>query len=180
MDKRLYKRLIEYYLFVTMPSKWLWWRVFDKWTVEIYPSTEITTNKFFAGTMERDRGVGGVTGLETVTLFLEDKKTNLNDIFLRAVRKNMIVITHELGHAIGIGFGWREKVKLRNDDWSGHRKGTKLNASTALIHDAHVEKWLYPMKVWVKTGRIFPGWKRITVQVLDMRKVIRERNKYTK
>ena len=174
LNERLYKRLIQYYLFVSLPNKW-WYKMFNTWSIDIYPSDAAIDNKFFATTPERSsRGVGGVTGLGTITMFLEDTSANLNDPFLRSLRKNIIPTSHELGHAIGIALGWRNKVALRNDDWSGHKKGTKLNASTALIHDAHVEGQLHNMKVWVKSGGIFSKWKQITVQVLDMRRVIKQ------
>ena len=107
-----------------------------KWDWEFYPSTESPNDPHFDG----QEGIGGVTGLGIVKLYLEDKKTNmLHDIFRRVFRSNLIVITHEGAHSLLIFRGRIHKVKLRHDDFSGHKAGTMLNFSTAEVHDRHNE-----------------------------------------
>lgn len=121
-------------------------------------------NPFFEG---KD-GVGGVTGQGIIKLYLEDKRTLVGDIFQRIIRKNMIPISHELCHAILIHDGQSQRVALRNNDWSGHKKGTMLNFSTAEVHDRHIEGRLWNMKFWFWDWKLFIP-RRMNTRVLDIR-----------
>lgn len=133
------------------------------WDFDIYPSSMAPNDPHFDG----QEGVGGVTGMGKVKLYLEDQKTDIiRDIFRRVLRKNFIVITHECAHAILIYKKLTHRVALRNDDWSGHKKGTMLNFSTAEVHDRHVEGIFKTINVWVRNGWT---WAYLTgTKVLDI------------
>jgi hypothetical protein len=149
LDKVIYTRLIRWYVYDMFNDTLDFGDFFFKWTIDVYPSSMAPNDPFFDG----KEGVGGVTGMYKMKLYLEDKKTNiLRDIFRRVLRQNLLVITHELAHAILLHKGLKHKVKLRNNDWSGHKKGTKLNFSTAEVHDRHVEGKFKKMNVWVRNG----------------------------
>jgi hypothetical protein len=137
---------------------------FFKWTIDVYPSDQAPNDPHFDG----QEGVGGVTGMYKMKLYLEDKKTDvIRDIFRRVLRKNLMVITHELAHAILIHTKQTHKVKLRNNDWSGHKKGATLNFSTAEVHDRHVEGKFKQMKVWIRQGWTWVHLKGLTVVDID-------------
>ena len=146
LNEQVYKRLIQYYIYDMLGpgESTLYW---NKWKWEIYPSSDAPNDPHFDG----QEGVGGVTGRGIVKLYLEDTKTDLiRDIFRRVLRKNYIVITHEGAHSLLIFKKQTYKVKLRNDDWSGHKAGTKLNFSTAEVHDRHVEGRFKKINVWIR------------------------------
>jgi hypothetical protein len=136
-----------------------------QWDIYIFPSTEAPNDPHFDG----QEGVGGVTGFGIVKLYLEDKKTDLiRDIFRRVFRKNVIVISHELSHAALIFRKKTHKVALRNDDWSGHKKGDKLNFSTAEVHDRHVEGRFKTLNLWFWDWKTFTGIKLTGTKVIDI------------
>lgn len=164
LNDRVYKRLINYFLYFTLKSK-DFHSFYKKWEIDIYPSTQIGDSKFFD---TQGDGVGGVTGMYHIALYLEDKPTNLiHDIFKATLRKNAMVISHELCHAMLIHKGrYSNKVKLRNDDWSGHKKGTLLAMHTAEVHDRHIEQNFKTSNIW------FYDWKTFTAHYLRNIKTI--------
>ncbi len=157
IEQSLYKKLITLFLITTTREKY---DVLDSWKIYFYPSSMASNDPFFHGV----DGVGGVTGKGEIRLYVEDEKTPFNDTFQRVFRRNSLMITHELGHAIFIQLGYNQKVPLRNDDYSGHKAGTLLNFSTAEVHDRHMEKRFRNMSFW-KIVNLLP--KRMSVQVLD-------------
>jgi hypothetical protein len=147
IDPELYERLIRMFVYDMLDSGYnLYW---SKWRWDIYSSADAPDDPFFDG----KEGVGGVTGMGTVKLYLEDKKTNImKDIFRRVLRQNYLVISHEGSHSLLIHMKKNHKVALRNADWSGHPKGTKLNFSTAEVHDRHVEGRFKNLSIWIRQG----------------------------
>ncbi len=125
------------------------------WEWQFWPSIMASNDPHFDG---KD-GVGGVTGMGVVKIYLEDKKTDLfHDIFRRVLRQNTIVITHEGAHSLLIFKKKNHKVALRHDDYSGHKAGDMLNFSTAEVHDRHSEGRfvdLKPFRVW--------DWRTLTL-----------------
>lgn len=146
-----------YDMFDDSGESYLFW---NKWEFEIYPSSEAPNDPHFDG----QEGIGGVTGMGKVKLYLEDKKTDIiRDIFRRVLRQNYLVITHECSHAILIHTKQTKKVKLRNDDWSGHKAGTLLNFSTAEVHDRHVEGRFKKINLWLRQN-----WTWVYVRNLNV------------
>jgi hypothetical protein len=168
ISKRLYARAITFYLWKTLS-----FRDFISfkraWKIDIYPSEESVNEKFFDG--NKDKGIGGVTGMNTIKLYLYDKD-DLNNTLYPYFRPNMIVISHELCHAILIHKGMKERTNLRNDDWSGNKRGKILNFSTAEVHDRHIENKFFKMPFnfwdWVK----FKNYK-MNCTVLDIRDIVK-------
>ena len=134
------------------------------WTIHIYPSSMAKYDPYFHG----QDGVGGITGMYQVKLYVEDEKTKADDIFLRVFRRNALMISHELCHAVLIQDGRSERVPLRHDDYSGHRAGAKLAFSTAEVHDRHTEKKFYVLLFNFWDWRRFTN-RKMQAQVLDFR-----------
>jgi len=151
--KRSYIRAIKYFLYTTngweRDSRW------NDWKIDIYSSTEAPNDPHFDG----QEGVGGVTGFQTIKLYVIDTDNGM--VFLQ----NFMMISHELCHMMLIVDGRNDRVRLRNDDWSGNKKGTELNFSTAEVHDRHIEKKFRTMSMW-GWYKIF--WKRFRLRVIDI------------
>ena len=157
INKNLYKRAIQSFLYDTMGY---WHKGFDDWVVTVISNNLIEDSEYFDG--DKSKGVGGVTGGGHVKLWIEDTDNDM--IFM----SNMMMISHELSHMIGMVLNWRERVPLRNADWSGHTKGTVLNNWTQEIHDRHVEGNLRPLKFWYRR-RWF--WRRMNCIVLNIKDI---------
>lgn len=167
LDQKLYKRAIEVFLYETLKkadNRWV--KILDNLVINIFSSTKSSNDPNFHG----ENGVGGVTGMNRITLYLLDEKTNPRDSFQMAFRSNMIATSHELCHHILISMGYNNRVALRNDDYSGHKKGQLLNFSTAEVHDRHMEKRFQSVTFWNWLKGIIPY--RITMQYLDIRDVL--------
>lgn len=168
LSKKLYARAISFYLWKTLSLR-DYVNFFRKWEIEIYPSEESVNDKFFDGI--KSKGIGGVTGMNHIKLYLYDNN-DLNNTLYPYFRPNMIVISHELAHAILIHKGYNTKVNLRNDDWSGHKRGNTLNFSTAEVHDRHIENKFFKMPFnfwdWIK----FKNYK-MNCTVLDIRDIVK-------
>lgn len=165
LNPRLYTRILREYIYdmydeadfdyIAFMNRWIW---------EFHPSTDAPNDPHFDG----QDGVGAVTGMGLTKFYLEDKKTNLiHDIFQRVLRQNVIVMTHDGGHAILIHEGMNRKVKLRHDDFSGHKAGTELNFSTAEIHDRHTEGRFKRKRVWFWDWKTFKAY-RVNVSYVDI------------
>lgn len=127
------------------------------WKIIVRPSTQIGREPFFDSS---NNGTGGVTGIGEVRLYLFD-----NADTTMFIRINSITMSHELAHAALIQRGRIDRVKLRHDDYSGNKKGKALAYSTAEVHDRHIEKQIYLMKV-IRWTRF---WKSYTIDVLDFK-----------
>lgn len=157
INEKKYKKFVYMYIIQNTPKnkrRDIW-----KWNITFKPSTESHLDPHFHG----EDGVGGVTGLGKITMYIHDEVGDIPWFWT-----NALATSHELAHMIGIVMGWREKIPLRMDDFSGHKKGTLLNKSTQEIHDRHSEKRLYTMKYW------YVDWRRFriltgTARVLDFR-----------
>ena len=162
INKRLYKRFVQIYVYQTFGH--INYQLLKGWKFEFFPSEMAVNDPHFHG----EKGVGGVTGMGHVKLYIEDKKTTDNDVFLRVFRRNALMISHETCHAMLIVMGKTQKVKLRNDDYSGHRSGMLLNYSTAEVHDRHIEK-----KFYVLNFDFWDWWRfknrKMIANVLDFR-----------
>ncbi len=139
----------------------------DTWVIHIFPSHQAKEDPNFHG----QEGVGGVTGMNNIRLYIEDTRTLREDLFQRVLRKNAVPITHELCHAILIHLKKTHKVPLRNDDYSGHKAGTKLNFSTAEVHDRHSENNFWTMRFWFWDWHDFT-LMRCRVKALEIRDLI--------
>ena len=166
INERLYTRAIRYYLYELLGAREAVYFL-RHWDIDIYPSDKASEDPFFHG----QDGVGGVTGNGKIKLYIEDKLTLTGDIFQRAFRKNMVVISHEICHAVLLHKGKTQRVKLRNDDYSGHRAGTVLNYSTAEVHDRHTEGNFYTMNFWFWDWELFIP-RKMTCRVLDIRDIV--------
>ena len=146
LSKKLYARAITFYLWKTLNIRdFISFK--RAWKIDIYSSEESKDVKFFDS--QTAKGIGGVTGMNTIKLYLYDEN-DLNNFFFPYFRPNMIVISHELCHAILIHKGMKERTNLRNDDWSGNKRGKLLNFSTAEVHDRHIENNFFnmPFNFW--------------------------------
>ena len=165
INPRLYKRAIQYYLYFTL-------RIRDfisfnrKWKIDFYPSDESINEKNFNNGV---KGIGGVTGMNTITFYIYDKDDLKNSLY-PFFRPNMMVITHELCHAILIHKKMTHRVVLRNDDWGGNRKGKALNFSTAEVHDRHIEGKMWNMKFNFWDWHKFKNYK-MNCTALDIRDI---------
>lgn len=157
IEQKLYIKFITKFLIKTLYHDR---RLLNAWRVEFYPSSMASEDPYFHGV----DGVGGVTGMGLIKFYVEDAKTPFLDVFQRVFRRNALMISHELCHAILIQYGRSEKVKLRNDDYSGHKAGTLLNYSTAEVHDRHMEKRFVNLR-FIKMMNLLPKW--FSAQVLD-------------
>lgn len=155
IDEHQYKRFIEWFLYNTTGK---WDKNWDRWSITLFSSIDAPNDPFFDG----QRGIGGITGLYTMKLYVNDSNNNM--MFM----ENAMMISHELSHMLLIHYGYNQKVSLRNDDWSGHKKGARLNYSTAEVHDRHVEKKFRTDKIWYGVKK---PWKFINVIVLDLRDI---------
>lgn len=134
--------------------------------INIFPSSKAASDPNFHG----EGGVGGVTGINRITMYLNDIKSARSDTFQMAIRVNMIALSHEICHHILISMGFNQKVALRHDDYSGHKKGQILNFSTAEVHDRHMERRFVTLSFWHYYKGIIP-WK-LTLQYLDIRDLL--------
>ncbi len=163
IDLEVYERIIQIFCY-DMFNKSADFREFiDIWEFELHPSSSASENPHFSG---KD-GVGGVTGDKRTWFYIEDIKTDYtNDIFRRALRKNAIVITHELDHSMLLFKGLSHKVPLRHRDTSNHPTGTMLNFYVAEVHDRASEQRYVTKRYWFWT------WKKgailLTLRVLDI------------
>lgn len=155
IKRELYRRAIHSFLYDTCNG---WNEKFNDWTIHVISNNMIEESEHFDG--DKDKGVGGVTGGNMMKLWIEDDDNDM--IFM----SNMMMISHELCHMIGMVNDWRERVPLRNDDWSGHRKGTELNRWTQEVHDRHVEGNIRTMSFWYRRGIVY---RKMTCRVLDMK-----------
>ena len=166
LNTRLYRRAHSRMIHEMFPATMDYIFYLRHWDWKIYPSTDAPNDPHFDG----QEGVGGVTGMGLVKVYLEDKRTNMiHDIFRRVFRQNIIVISHELSHSALIHIKKTHKVKLRHDDWSGHKAGTILNFSVAEVHDRHVEgrfKFLRPFRFFDMRTMTYIRVSRI--QVIDI------------
>ena len=136
IDKKLYKRAIWKYIIQNLPREYI--PSTRLWEIKIYPAELASNDPFFHG----QNGIGGVTGNKEVKLYI-------NDVIGETpwFMSNMVVITHELAHMIGMILNWREKKPMRHDDYSGHKAGDMLNKWTQEIHDRHTENRFYTTRV---------------------------------
>ena len=140
LDKILYKRVFNDFIFEVGGIQLF--KEMRDWVVRIRPSSMASQDPFFHG----QNGIGGVTGLGVITVYLHDIKEALSD-FMPYLRTNSVVVTHETSHAILIQKGFRQKVPLKYDDFGGNKAGTMLAASTAYVHDLHTENKFFDMKL---------------------------------
>jgi hypothetical protein len=161
IEQKLYIKLITKFLISTLGKNR---KLLDLWEITFKPSTMASNDPFFPGV----DGVGGITGMGKITLYVEDAKTPFLDIFQRVYRRNALMITHEVSHAILIQMGRSDRVRLRNDDYSGHKAGTSLVYSTAEVHDRHMEKRFFILS-FLKIFLFIPY--RMRAQVLDFREL---------
>lgn len=160
LDEKLYKRAIECTLYETLKkvdSRWA--KILDNLDIHMYSSEKSHEDKFFFGV----NGVGGITGINTITMYLNDTKSNPKDPIQMALRVNMLAISHELCHHILLSMGKTHRVQLRNNDYSGHKKGDTLNFSTAEVHDRHMEKKFITLSFWHYIKGIIPYKYKITI-----------------
>lgn len=160
IDKKLYKRAIQCILYDTLKKSDNRWLLIDNLTISIYPSNISSQDPNFHG----KNGVGGVTGINTIKMYLNDESTSRKDTLQRALRVNLLAISHELAHHILITLGMTHRVKLRNNDYSGHKKGATLNFSTAEVHDRHIEGKFKTLTFW----HLWIPPVRFTIQYLDI------------
>ena len=131
------------------------------------PSHRASEDPFFHG---KD-GVGGVTDLVKMILYLIDANENPKDPFQRVLRTNANVISHEGGHAILLSYGLTHRVPLRHDDFSGHKAGTMLSFATAEVHDRDTENIGFYLK-FKQFYLAYMKFFQINVKVLDFRDII--------
>lgn len=164
INPRLYQRAIRYYLWETLGiTKYVSFTT--NWKIKFRPSEQAVNDPFFHG----QKGIGGVTGIDEIVVYVHDVDDNSD--LLPYYRMNMVVITHELCHAMLIHNGQMHRTVLRNDDYSGHRKGSFLNFSTAEVHDRHTENNFWTMDCNFWDWKTFKN-KRLTCKVLEIRDII--------
>ena len=164
LNEELYKRLIGMFIYDMLDKSGDFYLYWKNWEWDIYPSSAAPLDPFFDG----KEGVGGVTGMGKVKLYLEDKRTNIiSDIFRRVLRQNYIVITHEGSHSLLLYKKLTHKVKLRNTDWTGNKKGTMLNFSTAEVHDRHIEGKFKKLNIWARQGLTWVYLRGLSVVDVD-------------
>lgn len=108
----------------------------------IKPSSMASEDPFFDG----QDGVGGNTAPTKMVLYVEDAWENPHDTLQRVFRRNGKMISHGLLHWLLMVEGRSERVVLRNDDYSGHNAGDKLNFWTAEVHDRDMERNLITLR----------------------------------
>lgn len=167
LDQKLYKRIIEVILYETLKKvDNRWKKILDNLVINVFPSSKSSADPNFHG----ENGVGGVTGINRITMYLLDEKTNIRDSFQRALRSNVLALSHEMAHHILISMGFSQRVALRHDDYSGHKQGQMLNFSTAEVHDRHMERKFTNVTFWHYLKGIIPY--RMTIQYLDIRDLL--------
>jgi hypothetical protein len=166
INTKLYNKLIWKYLYNNL-GKHQYANFTNNWKIHIYPESRAHEDPHFHG----QNGIGGVTGQGVVKLYLRDIATQSQDNFRRVYRENSVVISHELSHAMLIHKGYKWRVKLRRDDYSGHKAGTELNYSTAEVHDRHMEGRFWNMKFWWFDRKRFK-FTRWSSRVLEGRDII--------
>lgn len=166
INESLYRKLISKIIYNSLGRE-QYSKFLEAWKIHIYPESRASEDPHFHG----QDGIGGVTGQGVVKLYLRDISTSMKDIFKRALRENSVVISHELGHAMMLHKGLTWRVKLRHDDFSGHKAGTQLNYSTAEIHDRHTEKRFWLQKfTWVDFKTL--KFHKIETNVLEVRDIV--------
>jgi hypothetical protein len=117
------------------------------WKIDFYSHEESVNDPNFGNS--KIKGVGGVTGMNTIKIYIYDKD-DLNNSLYPFFRPNMIVISHELCHAIFIHKKMKNRVNLRNNDYSGNKRGKVMNFSTAEVHDRDIENnnWNMNFNFW--------------------------------
>lgn len=164
LNPRLYERLFREYIWDMFNSISDYKEFLEVWQFEVRPSWQASDNPHFHG----QDGVGGVTGYRHITLYLEDKKTDLiHDIFLRVLRKNLVVATHEFAHGILQYKDLMHRVPLRHTDFTGTPKGTMLNFATAEVHDRHTEGKFKKKNVWFWDWKTFKAYL-VRINVIDI------------
>ena len=163
INPRLYKRAVRYYLWKTLGIKN--YISFRDWSITFKPSEQAKDDPFFHG----QKGIGGVTGMGKVTVYVHD--VDDDSTLLPYYRMNMVVISHELCHAMLIHLGQTHRAVLRNDDYSGHRRGAFLNFSTAEVHDRHTEDNFWTMDCNFWDWKTFKN-KHLTCRVLEIRDLV--------
>ncbi len=156
INERAYRRIMNRYILENFGRETF--SQLREWVILVRSSTRIGEDPFFHGT---GNGTGGVTGLGMTRLYLFDV-----DDFGLFLRTNVVTISHELAHTALLVNGMGERVPLRNDDFSGNKKGDILAYSTAEVHDRHIEGKFYTATEWLWTGLI---WRRISYNMLDFR-----------
>jgi len=162
IDQRLYKGFITRFIIQTIPRN-KYFKTKD-WVIKLYPSELAVNDPNFHGT----KGIGGVTGKGEIKLYINDKKDS--DLYLY-LRENMVAISHELCHMIGIVLDWYDRVPLRNNDYSGHKAGTVLNKYVQEVHDRHVEGRFWTMSI-KRFNYIKIKWEVVHARVLDIRDAV--------
>lgn len=164
VNPRLYQRAIRFYLWSTLGIK-KYMSFTKSWEIVLRPSELASADPNFHG----QKGIGGVTGKNKIIVYIHDvdDKTPL----LPYYRMNMVVITHELCHGMLIHFGQTHRSVLRNDDFSGHKKGTSLNFSTAEVHDRHIENNFWTMDCNFWDWKTFKN-KRLMCKVMELRDLV--------
>jgi hypothetical protein len=137
LNRIIYQRLIHRWFNSQVPSgmKRRFFAEMKTYRIILRPHTRASQDPFFHG---KD-GLGGVTDPTKMILYLYDEHENPADSVQRVLRANAKVISHEGGHALLIWAGLNHRVPLRNDDTSGHKKGTMLPFHTAEVHDRDAE-----------------------------------------
>lgn len=152
LNKIIYQRLIHRWFNSQLPGgmKKKFFTQMQTYQIILRPHTRASENPFFHG---KD-GLGGVTSDKSMILYLYDQHENPLDPVQRILRANAKVISHEGGHALLIWAGLNHRVPLRNDDTSGHKKGTILPYHTAEVHDRDAEGRTtileFPFMDWAK------------------------------
>lgn len=164
INPRLYKRAVIFYLWKTLSIR-KYMSFSRKWKITFRPSEQAKNDPFFHG----QKGIGGVTGINEIVVYVHDIDDNSS--LLPYYRMNMVVISHELCHGMLIHFGQTQRTVLRNDDYSGHKKGALLNFSTAEVHDRHTENNFWTMDCIFWDLKTFKS-KHLTCRVLEIRDII--------
>lgn len=164
IDKKFYNRLIGKYINSQIPweKRLKFWIAKRSLQIIIRPSTRASEDPFFHG----QDGVGGVTAPKKMVLYVEDKTESHADIFQRVLRKNAKMISHELLHWLLMIENKGHQVPLRNDDYSGNKKGDLLNFWTAEVHDRDIERNVMPLH-FPYYSRILNRTVRFTLNVLN-------------
>ena len=169
LSEKFYTRFIHTYYHYTLSrkTKRQYKKELDALVWVIKPSSEARHDPLFHG----KNGVGGATGPSQITLYLEDVQENIHDPVQRVFRKNNEVICHEFGHWILYVTNQRERVPLRNTDYSNVRAGQLRPFFYAEVHDRDIEDHKFLMKFH------FIDWKKFKIlrrkfRVLDFRDLV--------
>jgi len=170
LDERTYKRIIQSYIASQLSRLGRIQFIIKNrnYQIVIRPMERASESPFFHG---KD-GVGGVTDPLRMILYLEDKRDHPKDSVQRVIRKNLTIITHEMGHKLFMDAGFGHKVPLRNDDEMGHKAGTLLNFWTAEVHDRDIENFSYSKEFYIYDEQTNKAWK-YNFNVLDFRDLLK-------